>query len=95
MGCVGRGWVADDVIVEAALARLWVESPRLAQNAQAAFDSLTWGEGLGSISARSVADFLWYQLPTKWLCELDEQLEIAVALGRLFELVDLPRYQAM
>lgn len=87
--------VADDGVVADALASLRAQSPRLAQNAEAAFDSLTWGEGLGSIGARGVADFLWYQLPTKWLCELDERLEIAVALGRLFELVDLPRYQAM
>jgi hypothetical protein len=42
---------------------------------------VTGGEGLAVVTGHGVADFVWYQLPTKWLCDLDEKLFIAAALG--------------
>jgi hypothetical protein len=82
--------MVDDVLVS--IATLDVEA---AKDARAALGSLTGEQGLASVSLHRVVDFLWYQLPTKWMCELAEKLRIAAALGRLFELVGMPRYAAV
>jgi hypothetical protein len=70
--------------------------------ALAGIEELTWershGVGLpgcGVAQAHSLADFLWYQLPLKWISDLDEKLHVAAALGKLFTRLDLPRYAAM
>ncbi len=79
-------------LLDSALAVLAREDPLTAEAAQSAYEALTWGQGLGAVSLRSLQDFLWYQLPTKWACGLDEKHATATALGRLFELVQMPRY---
>jgi hypothetical protein len=86
--------VGDDPVA-AALAVIQAENPQLARAADAGIEALTWGEGLAVITHRGLADFLWYELPTKWVCELSEQVAIATALARLFELLDMPRYAAL
>jgi len=50
------------------------------------------GHGLQIVSLRSVQEFLWYQLPTKFAVPLQEHVEVAHALGALFDRVGLPRY---
>jgi hypothetical protein len=82
-------------LLDSALAVLAREDPPTAEAAQSAYEALTWGQGLGAVSLRSLQDFLWYQLPTKWTCGLDEKHATAMALGRLFELVQMPRYAAV
>jgi hypothetical protein len=79
-------------LLDSALAVLAREDPPTAEAAQSAYEALTWGQGLSAVSLRSLQDFLWYQLPTKWACGLDEKHAAAAALGRLFELVQMPRY---
>jgi hypothetical protein len=69
--------------------------PELADAARAGFESLTWGEGLGAVTVHGLADFLWYQLPTKWMCDLDEKQLIAAGLGDLFARLGRPRYADM
>ncbi|MBM0239879.1 hypothetical protein JNW88_27185 [Micromonospora sp. ATA32] len=85
----------SDRDVAQALAGLERINRDAAQAARAAYESLTAGEGSQVVTGLRVADFLWYQLPTKWLIDLDEKLFLAAALGELFNRLDLPRYAAM
>ena len=55
-----------DATVDAALTDLAATDPVAANQAEAAFGALTWGQGLHIVSLRSVQEFLWYQLPTKF-----------------------------
>lgn len=89
------GESTGDAKADAALAELARDAPGAAEAARAGFESLTWGEGLSSVTAHGLADFLWYQLPLKWVCDLDEKLQIATALGDLFIRLDKPRYASM
>jgi hypothetical protein len=74
----------------------WQRADRdAAQAARSAYESLTAGEGLDAVTGHGLADFLWYQLPTKWLCDLEEKLFLAATLGELFTRLDMPRYAAM
>ncbi len=84
-----------DPLVDAALNELACLDQDMAGAARAGFGSLTWGEGLAAVTGHGLADFLWYQLPTKWMCDLDEKQQIAAALGDLFLRLDRPRYAAM
>ncbi|WP_328459558.1 hypothetical protein OHA21_27415 [Actinoplanes sp. NBC_00393] len=81
--------------VEAVLADLARIDVDLAAAARAGFDSLTWGEGLRAVTGHALADFLWYQLPTKWLCDLEEKQQVATALGELFHRLGRIRYAGM
>jgi hypothetical protein len=64
----------------------------VAGDAEAALGSLTWDQGLQVITQHGLQTFLWYELPRKWLTDLEGKLHIAASLGRLLELVGLPRY---
>jgi hypothetical protein len=85
----------SDQVVEQALAGLERVDPDAAQAAYAAYGSVTGGEGLQVVTGHGVADFLWYQLPTKWRCDLEEKLFLAAALGELFTRLEMPRYAAI
>ncbi|MBI3686913.1 MAG: hypothetical protein HY241_06130 [Actinobacteria bacterium] len=84
-----------DPTVDAILADLARDDPDAAEAARAGFESLTSGEGLASVNAHGLADLLWYQLPVKWICDLDEKYQIAAGLGELFARLGRPRYAAM
>jgi hypothetical protein len=84
-----------DADVDAALAELADADPDAAKAARTGFESLTWGQGLTAVTAHGLADFLWYQLPSKWSCDLTDKVGIAEALGDLFARVERPRYAAM
>jgi hypothetical protein len=77
--------------VAAALRALAADDREVARLAEAAFDSLTFGEGLTSLTQHGLQEWLWYQLPVKWLTDPAEHR----ALGRLLELLDRPRYAAI
>ena len=49
-----------DATVDAALSELAMTDPVAANQAEAAFGALTWGQGLHIVSLRSVQEFLWY-----------------------------------
>ena len=53
-----------DEAMDAALTDLATADPACANQAEAAFGALTWGQGLQIVSLRGVQEFLWYQLPT-------------------------------
>ena len=67
----------------------------MAGDAEVALGSLTWDQGLQAITQHGLQTFLWHELPRKWLTDLKGKLHIAASLGRLLELVGLPRYAAI
>lgn len=81
--------------VSAALAALHADDPEIGRLAAGAFESLTWGEGLESVTQISLQEFLWYQLPAKSPAPPEEKRSTAAALGRLFERLGLGRYAAI
>jgi hypothetical protein len=81
-----------DARVDAALDQL---APEVAPLARSGFEALTWGQGLEIVTLHSLAEFLWYQLPAKFLTDLEHKRSIASALGELFAHVELPRYAAL
>jgi hypothetical protein len=85
----------SDTIVAGALERLRAEDERLGGDAEAALNSLTWDEGLETITQYGLQTFLWYELPRKWMTDLEGKRHLAMALGRLLDLVGLPRYAAI
>jgi hypothetical protein len=84
-----------ETTVDHALADYARQDSAAAEAARAAFDWLTAGEGLQTVTAHRLADFLWYQLPVKWDGDVQEKLFVAGALGELFRRLERPRYQAM
>jgi hypothetical protein len=85
----------SDTIIAGALARLRAEDERLGSDAEAALNSLTWDEGLETITQYGLQRFLWYELPRKWMTDLDGKRHLAMSLGRVLDLVGLPRYAAI
>src|SRR6266571_6206532 len=81
-----------DDLVDAALDQLARRDQHEADAARAAFASLTWGAGPDSVTLYGLCEWLWYRLPDKWSCNLAEHLQLAEALGALFELLEMPRY---
>ena len=75
--------------VAVALDRLRAEDAHAAGDAEAALGPLTWGEGLETVTLHGLQRFLWYELPRKWITDLDGKRHIAIALGRLLELLGL------
>ena len=78
-----------------ALARLRDEDERLGGDAEAALNSLTWDGGLETITQYGLQRFLWYELPRKWMTDLEDKGHLAMSLGRLLDLVGLARYAAI
>jgi hypothetical protein len=86
---------SSDTMIAGALARLRAEDERLGGDAEAALNSLTWDEGLETITLYGLQRFLWYELPRKWMTDLEGKRHLAMALGRVLDLVGLPRYAAI
>jgi hypothetical protein len=85
----------SDTIVAGALERLRAEDVRVGGDAEAALNSLTWDEGLETITQYGLQTFLWYELPRQWMTDLEGKRHLAMALGRLLDLVGLARYAAI
>ncbi len=81
--------------VAAALDVLRAEDRELALDAEGAFNSLTHGEGVEQITQIALQEFLWYRLPEKFLTDDAHKRRVAAALGRLLEVLHLPRYAAI
>lgn len=79
-------------MVAAALAQLAAEDQQLADQADVALNSLTWDEGLDTITQLRMQEWLWHKLPVKFWTDLAEWAQLAGALGRLLDILDLPRY---
>ena len=85
----------DDPLIAEALAKLEGEDLEAARDAEAALNSLTWGEGVSVITQERLQHFLWYGLPMKWMTDTDHHRRIVAALARGFDFLDLPRYAAL
>ncbi|HEV2811119.1 MAG TPA: hypothetical protein VGV93_12075 [Acidimicrobiales bacterium] len=89
-------FMADhDRLIADALAKLEAEDAELAKDARPALEWLTAGQGVSVLTQGRLQYFLWYGLPMKWLTDTDHHRGLAVALGRAFELLGLPRYAAL
>jgi hypothetical protein len=86
---------AHDPVIAAAIAALAAEDTEVAEDAKAALEWLTAGEGIGVLTQERLQDFLWYQLPMKWLTDPGHHRRVAAALARACDLLGLPRYAAI
>jgi hypothetical protein len=89
--------MAEDVDSEiaAALAKLAQQDAGSVSNAEAALEWIAGELGLAAITQEHVQNFCWYQLPMKWLISHEEKLRVAVALGEVLDLLQLPRYASI
>lgn len=89
--------MAEDVDSEiaAGLAKLAQQDAGSVGNAEAALEWIAGELGLVAITQEQVQNFCWYQLPMKWLISHEEKLRVAVALGEVLDLLQLPRYAAI
>jgi hypothetical protein len=89
--------MAEDVDSEiaAALAKLAQQDAGSVGNAEAALEWIAGEQGLVAITQEHVQNFCWYQLPMKWLISHEEKLRVAVALGEVLDLLQLPRYASI
>jgi hypothetical protein len=81
--------------IAAALAKLAQQDAGSAGNAEAALEWIAGELGLAAITQVHVQNFCWYQLPMKWLISHEEKLRVAVALGEVLDLLQLPRYASI
>lgn len=84
-----------DETVDRALRVLEAQSPELGRLAKTAYDALTMGAGPDTITQNDLQEHLWYVLGCKVLAPLEDKLDLARALGRLLDLMGLPRYAAI
>lgn len=86
----------DDGEVGRAIDRIAVRSDERARDARHIYDSLTWGEGASQITQAAVQNWLWYQLPTKYLTdEPGYQSRLAGIAAELFDELGLDLYAAV
>lgn len=81
--------------IDSALEALRARDPGAGQNAEAALEALTAGEGFDHVNQHYLQYFLWYTLPKKFLVSLDVKLDIAWALGDVLADAGMPRYAAI
>ncbi|MFN8037879.1 MAG: hypothetical protein U0Q07_01595 [Acidimicrobiales bacterium] len=87
--------VAPDPVLTAALERLRLDDADAAEDAAAALDWMVGAAGLAALNQAGLQQFLWYELPFKWLGGPARQRAVADALGRAFDHAGLHRYAAM
>ena len=89
-------WELTEDDVTAALARIGERDEDLASEAGHIYNTLTWDEGPGQIRRAKVQDWLWYQLPTKYLTEEAGYMgRLAATAATLFDELGLDAYAAV
>lgn len=81
--------------IDSALEALRARDQKAGQNAEAALNALTAGEGFDHVNQHFLQYFLWYTLPKKFMMSLDVKLDIAQALGEVLDAAGMPRYAAI
>ncbi len=91
------GVVAEDEDPEimAVLAKLAGQDAATAEDARAALEWIAGDQGLALITQQRIQNFCWYELPVKWLVDLDDKLRVVAALAQALDLLHLPRYAAI
>jgi hypothetical protein len=84
-----------DPEIAAALAKLAQRDAGSVGNAEAALEWIAGELGVAAITQEHVQNFCWYQLPMKWLISHEEKLQVAMALGEVLDLLQLPRYASI
>jgi hypothetical protein len=69
--------------------------PAAASDAEAALGWMLGDDDLGSITQFGLQQFLWYELPFKWMVETAVQHEIALHLADFLDAVGFARYAAI
>ncbi len=85
----------EDPVITDVLAKLEAEDADAARDAEAAIEWLTAGEGLSVLTQDGLQQFLWYELPMKWVTDTDHHRRVIDALARALDLLGLPRYAAV
>jgi len=85
----------EDPEIAAALTNLAGQDAAAADDARAALEWIAGERGLAFITQERIQNFCWYELPVKWLVDLDEKIMITAALAQALDLLQLPRYAAI
>jgi hypothetical protein len=89
-------WELSEDDVNAALARLRERDEDLGREAEDVYGTLTWGEGPGQIRQAGVQNWLWYQVPTKYITDEEGYMgALAAAAAALFDELGLDAYAAL
>ena len=85
----------EDPEIAAALAELAEQDAAAADDARSALEWIAGDQSLAFITQQRIQNFCWYDLPVKWLVDLDDKLRVVAALARALDLLQLPRYAAI
>jgi len=85
----------EDPEIAAVLAKLAGQDAAAADDARAALEWIAGDQGRALITQQRIQNFCWYDLPVKWLVDLDEKLKVVAALAQAMDLLQLPRYAAI
>lgn len=89
-------WELTEDDVTAALARIGERDEDLGREAAHVYNTLTWDEGPGLLRRAGVQDWLWYQLPTKYITdEVGYMGRLAETAAVLFDELGLDAYAAV
>lgn len=85
----------EDPEIAPVLARLAAQDAAAAEDARAALEWIAGDQGLALVTQQRIQNFCWYDLPVKWLVDLDGKLRVVTALAQALDLLQLPRYAAI
>jgi len=85
----------EDPEITAVLAKLAGQDAATAEDARAALEWIAGDQRLAFITQQRIQNFCWYDLPVKWLVDLDDKLRVVAALAQALDLLHLPRYAAV
>jgi hypothetical protein len=85
----------EDQQIAAVLAKLAGQDAAAVEDARAALEWIAGDQGLVFITQQRIQNFCWYDLPVKWLIDLDDKLRVVAALAQALDLLQLPRYAAV
>ena len=81
--------------VRTVLDQLELADPDAASDATSALEWVVGGDDLGVLTQFGLQQFLWYELPFKWILVPMVRVDVARALGRFLDLAGFPRYAAI
>jgi hypothetical protein len=81
--------------VEQALAAIGAGEPEMAEDARAAWESLTGGQGPESVTQWRLQQFCWEELNRSWMADAAGRWRVASALAALLDGLGMQRYSAI
>lgn len=78
--------------IAVAVATLAGQDVRMAAEARTALEWILDEQGLGLITQERIQNFCWYDLPVSWVTNLQSKIQVAEALARALDLLQLNRY---